>query len=184
MNLFEKYQAGLGYADFLGRHGSPSDRDRWARVRDQVVLTDGQRRLLASFRRAMPVLCLAGAWCGDCARQCPIFDVFAGASPAVQVRYLDRDEHADVQEVLRINGGNRVPVLVFFSEDGLEVARHGERTLSQYRQLVRDTAPGQEVPPAADEPLLAQVTRDWLGEFERVQWLLRLSPRLRQRHGD
>ena len=25
---------------------------------------------------------------------------------------------------------------------------------------------------------------DWLNEFERVQWLLRLSPRLRRLHGD
>lgn len=185
MNLFEKHQAGLVYADFLRRHGSPSDRDRWARVREQVVLTDAQRRLLGSFRRTMPVLCLAGAWCGDCARQCPIFDVFAAATPVVQPRFLDRDEHADVQAVLRINGGNRVPVLVFFSEDGLEVARYGERTLSQYRQMVRETVPGQDVPPAeSGEAMLGQVTRDWLNEFERVQWILRLSPRLRQRHGD
>jgi hypothetical protein len=36
----------------------------------------------------------------------------------------------------------------------------------------------------AIDPLLLQVTQDWLDEFERVQWLLRLSPRLRQLHGD
>jgi hypothetical protein len=34
------------------------------------------------------------------------------------------------------------------------------------------------------DPLLALVTQDWLNEFERIQWLLRLSPRLRQLHGD
>jgi hypothetical protein len=34
------------------------------------------------------------------------------------------------------------------------------------------------------DPLLAQVTQDWLNEFERIQWLLRLSPRLRQLHRD
>ncbi|MCI0378548.1 MAG: hypothetical protein L0215_13145 [Gemmataceae bacterium] len=32
--------------------------------------------------------------------------------------------------------------------------------------------------------LLVQVAQDWLDEFERVQWLLRLSPRLRAMHGD
>jgi len=37
---------------------------------------------------------------------------------------------------------------------------------------------------ASGDPLLAQVTQDWLNEFERVQWLLRLSPRLRKIHGD
>jgi hypothetical protein len=28
------------------------------------------------------------------------------------------------------------------------------------------------------------VVDDWLREFERVQLMLRLSPRLRQKHGD
>ena len=44
------------------------------------------------------------------------------------------------------------------------------------------------VPSMADalggDALLAAVTQDWLNELERIQWLLRLSPRLRQMHGD
>jgi hypothetical protein len=79
-----------------------------------------------------------------------------------------------------------VPVVVFLSEDGFEVARYGERTLSRYRQLLRDQV-GDACPTGlvvAGDPLLAQVTQDWLNEFERVQWLLRLSPRLRKLHGD
>ncbi len=40
--------------------------------------------------------------------------------------------------------------------------------------------PGAEV--AGDE--LAATLQDWLDEFERVQLLLRLSPRLRQKRGD
>ena len=67
-------------------------------------------------------------------------------------------------------------------EDGFEVARYGERTLSKYRQMMRDQT-GPSCPTGINPPgdnLLAQVTQDWLNEFERVQWLLRLSPRLRQ----
>jgi thiol-disulfide isomerase/thioredoxin len=149
-------------------------------------LTAGHRQLLKSFTRQTNVLCLAGAWCGDCINQCPIFEHFAAAAPALKVRYLDRDEHADVQRVLQINGGNRVPALVFFSEDGHEVGRYGERTLSKYRQMMRDQT-GPSCPTgiiAPGDQLLVEVTQDWLNEFERVQWLLRLSPRLRQMHGD
>jgi hypothetical protein len=68
----------------------------------------------------------------------------------------------------------------------MEVARYGERTLSKYRQLMRDKS-GAACPTGiviSADPLVAQVTQDWLNEFERVQWLLRLSPRLRQSHGD
>ena len=37
---------------------------------------------------------------------------------------------------------------------------------------------------APDAELTAAVVADWLDEFERVQLLLRLSPRLRQLYGD
>ena len=186
MNLFDKFQRGLPLADFLAKYATDVQKQRWRGVNEQVALTPAQRQLLAAFTRPMNVLCLAGAWCGDCINQCPIFEHFAAAAPALAVRYLDRDEHADVQRELQINGGNRVPVLVFLSEDGFEVARYGERTLTKYRQMMRDQA-GPSCPTGivtSGDPLLVQVTQDWLNEFERVQWLLRLSPRLRQKHGD
>jgi hypothetical protein len=186
VDLFDKFQQGLLYADFLARYANEGQKQRWRQMHDQVALTTAQRDLLADFRRTMNVLCLAGAWCGDCINQCPIFEHFAAAAPVIQMRYLDRDEHTDAQRELQINSGNRVPVVVFLSEDGYEVARYGERTLSKYRQMIRDQV-GSVCPTGIALPgdsLLAQVTQDWLNEFERVQWLLRLSPRLRQLHGD
>jgi thiol-disulfide isomerase/thioredoxin len=186
MNLIEKYRLGQTLPDFVAKYANDTQKLRWKAMHEQVTLTTAQKQLLGSFSRAMNVLCLAGAWCGDCINQCPIFEHFAAQAPAISVRYLDRDEHADVQRELQINGGNRVPVMVFFSEDGKEVARFGERTLSKYRQLMRDQA-GPSCPTGlvvSGDPLLSQVTQDWLNEFERVQWLLRLSPRLRQQHGD
>src|SRR5262249_12315457 len=117
MNLFEKFQPGLAYNDFLARYASEEQKKRWRQVHEQIKLTASQRELLASFSREMNVLCLAGAWCGDCINQCPVFDYFAAAAPVIRLRFLDRDDHADVQRELQINGGNRVPVVVFFSED-------------------------------------------------------------------
>jgi hypothetical protein len=186
MNIFTKFQQGLGYSDFLASHANEGQKERWRQMHGQVRLTNEQRELLASFRREMSVLCLAGAWCGDCINQCPIFEHFAAAAPVIRVRYLDRDAHPDAQEALQINAGNRVPVVVFFSEDGYEVARYGERTLSKYRQMARDVF-GPSCPTGiatAGDTVLAQVTQDWLNEFERVQLILELSPRLRQKHGD
>jgi thiol-disulfide isomerase/thioredoxin len=186
MNLFDKFAAGLPLAEFLARYGTPSDAARWERAKAATALTDAQRRLLGKFTRELNVLVLAGAWCGDCAAQCPIFERFAEAAPVITVRYLDRDEHADVQRELQINGGDRVPVAVFFSEDGFEVARYGERTLARYRQLVEQLT-GEACATGlvkSSDPAQAAVVQDWLDEFERVQWILRLSPRLRRLHGD
>jgi len=186
MNLFDKFSAGLAYDAFLARYANDGQKQRWRQMREQLALTTAQRELLGSFTRTMNVLVLAGAWCGDCVNQCPIFEHFAAAAPVIITRYLDRDEYADVQRELQINGGNRVPVVVFLSEDGFEAARYGERALSKYRQMMRDQV-GASCPTGIvlpGDPLPALVTQDWLDEFERVQWLLRLSARLRQKHGD
>jgi hypothetical protein len=79
-----------------------------------------------------------------------------------------------------------VPVVVYFSEDRYEVARYGERTLSQYRHLAQ-LASGGAIPKGlnpSEDPVPKQIVQDWLDEFERAQLILRLSPRLRQIHGD
>jgi thiol-disulfide isomerase/thioredoxin len=186
MNLYDSYKAALPLAGFLAKYGTDADRAKWKRAADQTRLTDAQTQLLGKFTRRTNVLVLAGAWCGDCAAQCPIFEAFAAAAPVIVPRYLDRDERADVQAALQINGGNRVPVAVFFSEDGQEVARYGERTLARYRQLVSQLV-GESCAPGlvkGDDPVQVQIVQDWLNEFERVQWMLRLSPRLRKIHGD
>src|SRR5438445_11470434 len=126
MNLFRTFEAGLPLPEFLAKHGTDAHRARWAAAASQTSLTDAQKKLLGTFTRRTNVLVLAGAWCGDCSSQCPIFERMAEAAPVIVTHYLDRDEHADVQSALQINGGNRVPVAVFFSEDGFEVSRYGE----------------------------------------------------------
>jgi thiol-disulfide isomerase/thioredoxin len=186
MNLFERFSAALPMDHFLSKYGSAAHRDRWKSTYDAVQLTASQKELLGSFKRKTNVMVLAGAWCGDCSGQCPIFGRFAEAAPVLNVRYLDNADHADVQHELSINGGKRVPVAVFFSEDGYEVLRYGERPLSKYREMIRNST-GDSCPTGigvSKDPLLVQITQDWLNEFERVQWILRLSARLRKMHGD
>ena len=178
MNLFDSFAAALPLPAFLDTYGSASDKSRWAAAHAAITLSDAQKQLLGRFARETNVLVLAGAWCGDCVSQCPAFDRFAEVAPVLKVRYLDRDEHADVQQVLQVNGGNRVPVAVFFSEDGFEVAR--------YRQLAAQLG-GEACATglvSKTDPVGVQVVQEWLDEFERVQWILRLSPRLRRKHGD
>ena len=146
-------------------------------------LTGEQSTRLAGFSRRMPVLCLAGTWCGDCVNHCPVFDQFATAQPKIEFRFLDRDARPEIRSLLSINGGQRVPVLVFLSEDWFEVFRYGDRPLSTYRQMAAQESgaacpTGLFAPPA---DTLATIATEWLNEFEQAQLILRLSPRLR--HG-
>ncbi|MDR7418155.1 MAG: thioredoxin family protein [Armatimonadota bacterium] len=186
MDWREVWTAALPYAEFLSRHGEPRHQERWQRIYDQIRLTDEQRALVSSYSRTMHLLCLAGAWCGDCVLQGPILQRIAEASPAVALRFVDRDARADVQDALVLNQGRRVPVVVFLSEDFEECGRYGDRTISMYRKMAQErlgpACPTGIVPPS--DAYTDAVTADWLDEIERVQLMLRLSPRLRQKHGD
>jgi hypothetical protein len=186
MNWSSLLDEALSYAAFLDRYATPEQRRRWDAMHAQIQLTSDQQTLLGGFVRRMPVLVLNGAWCGDCINQCPIFDHFAQCSPVIELRFLDRDARPEVRDALAINGGHRVPLVVILSEDHHEVSRYGDRTLSRYRQLAADqlgpSCPTGIVPPGA--AALSVVIAEWLAEFERAQLMLRLSPRLRTKHGD
>jgi hypothetical protein len=180
------FSAALPYDRFLDRFATAEQRARWDAFHARVSLTPEQETLLGGFVRRMPVMVLAGAWCGDCVNQCPIFAHFAVASPAVDVRFLDRDAHPDIAAHLKVCGGQRVQTAAFLSEDWHPVLVYGDKTLAAYRsaassQLGSSCATGV-VPPADD--LISAVTSDWLDQFERVQLILRLSGRLRQLHGE
>lgn len=181
-----KFSEGDSYEAFLAKHGTDEQRRRWSDFHAGLVLSEPQRKLLAGFEREMKVLCMAGAWCGDCVNQCPILDHFAKANSKIALRFFDRDAHPDLAGELKICGGARVPVVVILSEDDQEIARFGDRTLAKYRaiaasQLGPSCPSGIGAPPAE---LTAAVVQEWLDQFERAQLILRTSARLRQKHND
>ena len=190
--LRSKFDAGLSYEDYL-KTGKPAQTEGWEKIGRETSLTETQKGVLGAFKRDIKVLVVSGIWCGDCVRQGPIIQAIADAAGGeggggCDVRWLDRDEHMDLQEAVTINAGNRVPVVIFAAEDFEPVGWAGDKLLSRYRIMARDTLgegatcplPGAPIP--ADE--LAAETADWVDEFERVHLLLRLSGRLRQLHGD
>ena len=184
--LTAKFAAASDYDGYV-QAGTEEQARRWRQAYDAASLTAGQAELVRGFTRRMHVLVVSGIWCGDCVQQVPLMQRIAEANPGqLALRVVERDQHKDLAAHLRINGGDRVPVALFLSEDLELCATYGERTLSRYRAIARrqlgaacDTG---IAPPAADET--AATLQDWLDEFERVQLMLRLSPRLRQRHGD
>ena len=182
----KKFSQGLSYNDFLEKHGTEEHRRRWAALHCCISVTPEEAQLLHSWHREMKVLCLAGAWCGDCVNQCPIFDHFTKLSPVIKLRFFDRDAHPDLAAELKICGGGRVPVVVFLSEDDQLVGWYGDRTISRYRQMATEqlgsSCPTGIAPPHA--AITSAVVQDWLNEFERAQLILRMSSRLRQLHGD
>lgn len=183
----QTFLRGLSYVDFLQQHASPGQMKQWATTLSKVELQQSQLELLERFRRKLNVLCMAGAWCGDCIEQCPILERIAQASEFIDLRFVDRDEDPLLQEALMLCGAPRVPQAVFLSEDFAYVSRFGDRTLTRYRELGANTGGAvcaTGLVPEGPDPIFAGVIQDWLDEFERAHWIVRLSPRLRQIHGD
>ncbi len=181
-----KFDHALPYARYVVT-GTPEQQRRWQQVYDLATPTPAQSRLLEGFTREMNLLTISGIWCGDCVQQVPLIVRLAEANPTrLHLRILDRDQHRDLVEPLRINGGDRVPVLLLLSEDFEFCALAGDRTLTRYRAMAHrqfgaSCPTGLLVP---DSQELAATMQDWLNEIERVQLMLRVSPRLRKEHGD
>ncbi len=179
------FHSALGYNAWLQKFGSAMDQGKWQRTMDQVALSGDQKKLLGSFQRRMPVLCMAGAWCGDCARQCPVVEQIARGSDQIELRFVDRDENRELAEELQVCGAPRVPQLVWMNEDFEPVLRAGDKTVSQYREIA-GRASGATCPTgymADGDSRIARITAEWFGQFELAQLILQTSPKLMQRHG-
>ena len=184
--LKTKHEAGKPFDQYI-QTGTEQQCQDWQAVYDQTQLTDAQRNLIGSFVRKINIIALSGIWCGDCVQQGPLFHRIAEANPnAIDLRWLDRDDHSDLQKLVRINGGDRVPVLIFCAEDYELVSWYGDKTLSRYRAVAKRQLGASCPLPGApvDQDELATMLQDWLDQIERAQLLLRLSGRLRQKHGD
>lgn len=184
--LSAQFESALGYDAYV-KTGTDEQQRRWQQALDASKLTDVQTNLVRGFVREMHVLVVSGIWCGDCVQQCPLMEHIARANPdKVRLRFVDRDKHKALSSQLRINGGDRVPVVVFMAEDNELCGVYGERTLGRYRAIARkQLGAACEIaiaPPQSDEA--AATLAEWLNEIERFQLMLRISPRLRQKHED
>jgi thiol-disulfide isomerase/thioredoxin len=184
--LEEEFSKALEYAAYL-ETGTEQQRQRWKQVYDAARLTGAQESLLRGFVRQMNLLIVSGIWCGDCVQQCPLIARIAEANPEkIRLRLVDRDVHAELSREVQINGGGRVPVVLFLAEDFEFCGLAGDRSLNRYRAMAKKylgaACPTGIVAPDQDE--LTATLCDWVGEVERVQLMLRLSPRLRDRYAD
>lgn len=180
------FELGLDYVSYLAAmQGARADRWRAMEARLPPLAPAARARLEIHPRR-LNVLVYSGAWCGDCVRQGPMLAHLAAACADAPVSFVERDQSVELQEELRVMGALRVPVVVFLSEDFWEIGRCGDRMLTSYRaKAQREVGAACDtglVPPPGQE--LAAEMGEWLDQFERMLLIARLSPPLRERHGD
>jgi thiol-disulfide isomerase/thioredoxin len=185
-DLVDKFAQAAAYSRYI-QTGSEEQQRRWKQVYDAAHLSDAQTQLVGGFVREMKIMIFSGIWCGDCVQQCPLIQRIAEVNPAkIDLRFVERPKESELPPELRINAGSRVPVVIFLSEDNEWCATAGDRTINRYRAIARaklgPLCPTGIVAPDKDE--LDATLADWLNEVERVQLMLRLTPRLRQKYQD
>ena len=184
--LTEKFASAAPYERYV-QTGNEEQQRRWKQVYDAARLTDVQKQLVGGFVRQMKILIFSGIWCGDCIQQCPLLQRIVEANPAkIDLRFVERPKETELVPEVRINAGSRVPVVFFLSEDNEWCATAGDRKIHRYRALAHARL-GPMCPTgiaAPDKDELDATLGDWLNEVERVQLMLRLTPRLRQKYQD
>ncbi len=182
--LQQWHDKGEQYEEYLERSGERAT--PWRELGKQAILNEAQRKILEGFVRKMNVLVISGVWCGDCAAQGPMLAAIASATPRIELRWLDLEDSMELSDKVKINAGNRVPTVLFMAEDYESVSVLGDRTLTRYRAIAkRQLGDACDIPGIAiEQGEFSATMQEWFNEFERVQFILRLSGRLRQKHGD
>ncbi|HEY6330458.1 MAG TPA: thioredoxin family protein [Blastocatellia bacterium] len=183
----EHFQLAEDYETYL-RESKPELAAKWRNMAGNIPPLSASQvdRLRNITGRRLSLLVYSGVWCGDCVRQGPMLKQVADAAGSIDLRIIDREASAALTEELRILGARRVPVAVFLSEDFFEIGRFGDRLLTVYRAKAA-TALGPTcdtglIPPPAER--LGAERDEWVDIFERMLLMARLSPPLRDRHGD
>jgi thiol-disulfide isomerase/thioredoxin len=184
--LADQFATALPYDRYV-KSGTDEQQRRWSQVYDAARLSEAQKQLVGGFVREMKILIFSGIWCGDCVEQCPLIYRIAQANAGkIDLRFLERPRDGELIPELRVNGGSRVPAVLFLSEDNEWCATAGDRTIHRYRAValrkLGPLCPTGIVAPEKEE--LDATLGDWLNEVERVQLMLRLTPRLRQKYQD
>ncbi len=133
------FESALGYDAYL-EASEDVHAGKWRSMAEKITVPEECASLVAGFERKMNVLVYSGVWCGDCVRQGPMFEKLAQGNDRIDVRFAERVDDAPLGEELRINGAQKVPVVVFLSEDGKVLQRtewSGSGAKGRYKMTIR-----------------------------------------------
>ncbi|PTX58865.1 thioredoxin-like protein [Melghirimyces profundicolus] len=141
---FEKGWTGREYIDSM-----KVNREELLSVYERYSLPEEDRRYYESLReRNLRAVVLTADWCGDAMLCVPILMRIAEAA-AIDMRYLNRDDHPELMDRYLTNGKSRsIPIFIFIAPDGKEVAVWGPRSPEVQRLVdeMRAALPSKEDP--------------------------------------
>lgn len=110
---------------------------RMKRLNKTISINDDIKQFLEKFKKEQTWLVITEAWCGDSAQVTPVLNKIAELSPAIDLKFVYRDENPELMDAFLTNGGRSIPKLIALSRENEVLFTWGARP-SVATQMVAD----------------------------------------------
>lgn len=85
---------------------------RMKRLNKTISIDENAVETLQSLQQKQTWLVITEAWCGDSAQVTPVLNKIAETTPAIDLKFVYRDEHPELMDAFLTNGGRSIPKLI------------------------------------------------------------------------
>ncbi|MHA1448791.1 MAG: thioredoxin family protein [Candidatus Hodarchaeales archaeon] len=129
----EYFNKGISFSDFVNGIRDTEKEDHAKRIRinyKRAKIPPDIQDKLNNLEYRVKLLVLAAGWCWDCQTSLPVIAKMA-ESEKIDLRILVKEDFPGL--VRKINGGEKIPQVHFFSEDGYYVTTWVEKPVMAYK---------------------------------------------------
>ena len=127
-------QKGMTYDQWLQTFEKEENKEKMTKhFKDSEFLRDYSNSKLQELNYKQYLLVIVADWCGDCHRGAPILEHIAQSSSHLELRFLKKEDNLDL--LIKVNGGEKIPYVMFYSQDGFFVANWAERSYETYKLI-------------------------------------------------
>ncbi|MFX0125212.1 MAG: thioredoxin family protein [Candidatus Hodarchaeota archaeon] len=126
----EFYLSGGSFDEFL-KSGTEDEQERFRLYYRRLEKKFSPEEFRIDLNDPVNLLVVATTWCWDSKTNVPVFVRIAEHSPKVNLRIFNKDQYPFLID--KINGGEKVPQILFFSKDYHYLDRWVERTTLGYQ---------------------------------------------------
>lgn len=131
-------------------HFTKMNLQRMKRLEKTTKLWPELLELAKNSQKNLLFLVLTEAWCGDAAQNLPPIYKLVETQPNWQMKTLWRDEHLDLMEDYKTDGGIGIPKVLLIDADTQTILGHWGPRPAKAQQKVRDYKALEEKPPYAE----------------------------------
>jgi len=136
------FESGRPFPEWLAAAELPEKARQMEAELGALVLEPQIQGYLGSLPRRLRVVAIAEDWCGDVVRHVPVLRKLEEAAPALELRFITREQWPEVFVRFLTNGGEAIPQFIFLSEAWVECAHWGPMPAACRELIARGKALG------------------------------------------